>query len=136
MRRVTMIVPGQMADDARALAAILDDDPSGLGGLSSVWENAERETCLLSSGLKSADWFMRLGRPLKDRPAWDEDRRVNMTGAVRAATAITFWPNEDDPDSSPPLLDRQVILCLVGLSAHDAIIIMKQLGFSQASLLQ
>ncbi len=118
---LTVACPSAVLDDANALAAALASSVADLAtfrGLS--WQDAGGNRYAAASFDASPEWLTGAQAALT-RPAWDTDRRVNITGASRAQAALVLWVvggTGKPPQASPTALT--VIGGVVGLDALAA----------------
>ncbi|SDW78715.1 hypothetical protein [Roseicitreum antarcticum] len=132
--RVTVFCRADQVDDARALAAYLDDDIGGLGTFVPGYLDADDQPCVVASGPKSDAWLARAQQPVGDRPESDTEQAINMTGAARALAATVFW-RPSDPEGEPnplPDWDGSQIIAIVGVPPDAALSAMAALGVEKA----
>jgi hypothetical protein len=101
MTRVTVACHADDLSDARALAAYLNGTLASLTGFVGGWETGG-QAYFVASGSKSAAWLERATQPVGDRPEFDTENAINMTGAGRAWAAMigNIWTGPgDDPDN-------------------------------------
>ena len=128
--RVTVFCRADQVDDARALAAYLDDDIGGLGTFVPGYVDVEGAACVAASGPKSDTWLARAQAPVGDRPERDTEQAINMTGAARALAATVFWrPLDAEGEANPlPIWDGTQIIALVAMPPDVALSVMAALG--------
>ena len=130
MTRLTVSCPEALRDDANNLAMVLafsQADANTYGALN--WQDDEGNLYAAASFIARPEWIAAATQPLQ-RPEWDTDNHINMTGAARAQAALVVWLGGDEPipQAAPDALtavaedDGPAMLMAMGLTqlAHDA----------------
>ena len=116
-KRVTVAVAAGMLDDARSFAAYMDDNPASLFTFVGGWQDSAGNPVWVASAPKDDVWLWKAQQPIGDRPEWDTENEINMTGAERALAALVIWDGETAfPQSAPG-----TITAIAGMSGTDAL---------------
>jgi len=88
--RLTIACPAPLRDDANNLAMVLGYGPDDAGTYAGLnWQDADGNLYACAS-LTVSDTFTTTAQTALQRPEWDIDNTVNITGANRAQAALVF----------------------------------------------
>jgi len=129
---ITAACPANMLDDANALAAALAFSADDLATFRALnWQDAAGNLYAAASFEASPEWIA-AAQTAFQRPAWDAESQVNLTGASRAQAAIVLWIA--DGETEPPLAALGKLTVVAGLDGRIALASMGLAAVATASI--
>ena len=137
-KRVTVAVAADMLDDARSLAAYMDNTPTSLFTFRPGRVDSAGNPVWVGSSEKSDAWLARAYvRPTNDnRPEWDKENDINIAGAGRAFDKLVIWAGPgDDPDNPIPV-PQSTPGTITAIAGMDGTVALKAMGVERVETIE